>query len=61
MNSNRHGARLEADAAEAAVLRINATPTFIVGKSTAGGVEGKVIAGAQPYSAFEAELRRLAP
>ena len=46
---------------EAAALRIEGTPTFLIGKTTADGVDGTIVVGAQPLAAFEARLRELDP
>ena len=40
---------------------INGTPSFVVGKSTKQGVDGVVLVGAQPYSAFDSQIRKLLP
>ncbi len=42
------------DAADAAKVGINGTPGFVVGKlDESGNVEGMIVSGAQPYSAFQ--------
>jgi protein-disulfide isomerase len=52
---------VEADRNEAMKLGLNATPTFIVGRTSAGGeVTGPVIEGAQPLPQFEATIAALA-
>jgi len=37
---------------EAAVKAVRGTPTFVIGRSTASGVEGTLVVGAQPYDRF---------
>ena len=36
---------------------IRGTPSFVVGKSTATGVDGEVIVGALPFAAFDKKLQ----
>lgn len=38
---------------------VNGTPTFFVGKTTAQGIEGFRIVGAQPYAVFQQRLDAL--
>lgn len=44
------------DAKRAVFSGVKGTPTFVVGKSTKGGVEGEVITGAMPFGVFERTL-----
>jgi hypothetical protein len=44
---------------EAMRIGSDGTPAFVVGKSTAEGVEGDLVVGAQPYNVFELKLRSL--
>lgn len=37
-------------------LNVNGTPSFLIGKTTAEGVEGTLLVGAQPLPAFEAAV-----
>ena len=60
LSEKKHAADIDADIASARALKIDGTPTFILGRTTPEGVEGLVITGAQPYSVFESELRNLA-
>lgn len=43
------------------MLQISGTPTFVLGKSDKGTVEGQRIVGALPYAVFDAAIRRLLP
>jgi predicted DsbA family dithiol-disulfide isomerase len=36
-----------------------ATPTFVLGKSTPQGVDGELVVGAQPYSEFVKAIAKL--
>lgn len=48
---------IQDDRADAMKLGLNATPTFVIGRSHSGGkVTGRVIQGAQPLSQFEAAI-----
>jgi protein-disulfide isomerase len=47
------------DVAVATALGVTGTPSFVVGRSSADGVDGALIVGAQPYAAFEARLKEL--
>ncbi|MGB7758236.1 MAG: DsbA family protein [Bryobacteraceae bacterium] len=57
--SERHKADIQADMMEAMRIGSDGTPAFVVGKSTAEGVEGDLVVGAQPYNTFELKLRSL--
>ena len=53
-------AEISKDMAEAAAVGISATPSFVIGKTSAGQMDGVRFIGAQPYAAFEAKLKELA-
>jgi len=57
--SERHKDEIRADMMEAMRIGSDGTPAFVVGKSTAEGVEGDLVVGAQPYNVFELKLRSL--
>src|SRR5260370_28538465 len=42
---------------EAMKVGAQGTPTFVIGKSTANGVEGEVMEGAMPFPMFDQKLR----
>lgn len=45
------------DSADGAAAGVSGTPSFLVGKSDASGTfEGKILVGAQPYSAFQSAI-----
>jgi protein-disulfide isomerase len=48
------------DMAEATSVGISATPSFVIGKTSAGQMDGVRFIGAQPYAAFDAKLKELA-
>jgi len=50
---------VETDVLEAMKIGADGTPAFVIGKSTAEGVEGELVVGAQPYVLFEQKLKEL--
>jgi protein-disulfide isomerase len=58
-SSSKFDEAIEADVGEAASLGLTGTPTFIVGRTTPGVLEGSVLVGALPYARFDAKLREL--
>jgi predicted DsbA family dithiol-disulfide isomerase len=50
---------IQTDVLEAMKIGATGTPTFVVGKSTADGVDGEVVLGAMPYPLFEQKLKDL--
>ena len=57
IDSEKFKAEVDQDLADASTSGANGTPTFFIGKSTANGIiEGTKIVGAQPFSAFQAEI-----
>src|SRR5881397_841493 len=53
LSSGRHGTRVDRGLADGAVVGVQGTPTFVVGKTTPGDfVEGTLIRGAQPLETF---------
>lgn len=57
LDADKYKAEVDKDLADAATVGATGTPTFFIGKSTSDGViTGTKIVGAQPYSAFQAEI-----
>lgn len=52
-------AAVQADRDEAAAAGVSGTPSFVVGRSANGVVDGTVISGAQPYAAFATRIDAL--
>jgi len=50
---------IQADLMEAMRIGADGTPAFVLGKSTAEGVDGDLLVGAQPYNMFDLKLRSL--
>jgi protein-disulfide isomerase len=59
IDSKKYLDEIQKDITEANAAGISGTPTFVLGKISDGNIEGVVIAGAQPYSAFEARIAEL--
>ena len=59
-DGSKFQAEISKDMAEAATVGISATPSFVIGKTSAGQMDGVRFIGAQPYSAFDAKLKELA-
>lgn len=54
LDSNKYKDEVNKDIADGSKVGVNGTPSFFVGKSGADGViDGTIIVGAQPYSAFK--------
>jgi protein-disulfide isomerase len=57
LDSEKYKAEVDKDLADAATVGATGTPTFFIGKSTTDGIiTGTKIVGAQPFSAFKAEI-----
>ncbi len=52
-------AELQKDEADGAAAGISGTPSFIIGRTSASGLDGIRVVGAQPYAAFDAKLKAL--
>ena len=57
--SSKHDAEIEAELQEGMRLGVGGTPTFVMGRTTANGIEGPVVVGALPYAVFDAKLKDL--
>ncbi|HET7695179.1 MAG TPA: thioredoxin domain-containing protein [Vicinamibacterales bacterium] len=57
--SSKHDAAIQAELQEGAKLGIDGTPTFVIGRTTPGGIDGPMIVGALPYAQFDAKLKEL--
>ena len=54
-----HKAEIQKDISDASAMQIGGTPTFVLGKTSKDDFRGTVIAGAQPYSAFQAAIQKM--
>ena len=59
VESGKYKDAVQGDLLEAMKIGADGTPAFVVGKSTADGVEGELIVGAQPYNLFQEKFRSL--
>jgi protein-disulfide isomerase len=57
--SDRHFAAIDGDAAEAAAAGIRGTPGFVLGLTTDDFIDGVHIRGAQPFAAFDKQIKAL--
>ncbi len=57
--SGKYSFAIARNAAEADALRLNGTPSFIIGRVANGVLTGERVAGALPYSEFDAGLKEL--
>jgi len=59
IKSTEYDSAINKDMTEGSGFSVNGTPTFFVGKTTAQGIEGLRIVGAQPYAVFQQRLDAL--
>lgn len=61
LDTGKSAARIRKDMAEAQELRINGTPTFVLGVTdpNSSQIKGTRLVGAQPYQAFKDAIERL--
>lgn len=59
LDSDKYKADVQKDASEAAKLQISGTPTFVLARSAKDKLDGVLIGGAQPFSAFQAAIEGL--
>jgi protein-disulfide isomerase len=59
VESEKYKNAVQTDVMEAMKIGANATPTFVIGKSTPDGVDGELMVGAMPYVMFDMKLKDL--
>ena len=59
IKGTEYDSAINRDMTEGSGFSVNGTPTFFVGKTTAQGIEGLRIVGAQPYAVFQQRLDAL--
>lgn len=59
VESEKYKNAIQTDVMEGIKIGATGTPTFVVGKSTADGVDGEVVLGAMPYALFEQKLKEI--
>jgi len=50
---------MQKDLSDATSVGVSGTPAFVIGTTSANGLDGVRIVGAQPYAAFDAKLKEL--
>jgi protein-disulfide isomerase len=56
MSSHVHKNEIEEDVADADALQINGTPTFVLGRTLQGTLEGTILRGVMPYPALRERI-----
>lgn len=59
VESQKYKGAVQSDILEAMKIGAEATPTFVLGKSTPQGVDGELIIGSQPYSEFVKQISKI--
>ncbi len=59
VESEKYKNPVQNDAEAAMKMGANGTPTFVIGKSTADGVDGELVVGALPYAMFDQKLKEV--
>jgi len=59
LDGDRYRRDVEKDLADGRAAGVSGTPTFVLGRTTAEGVDGVRLVGAQPYAVFDAKIREL--
>jgi protein-disulfide isomerase len=59
LEGERFLADVQRDMAEAGSVGIGGTPGFVIGRTSANGLDGVRLSGAQPFAAFEAKFKEL--
>lgn len=60
ITSEKYKEAVQTDLLDAMRIGANGTPSFVVGKSTATGIDGELMVGALPYVQFDEKLKQLA-
>jgi protein-disulfide isomerase len=59
LDSVKYQAQIQRDMHEAEAVGLDATPSFLLGWTTAQGVEGKFLVGAHPLATFEQAIQEM--
>jgi protein-disulfide isomerase len=59
LDSNKYRDQVQEDAAEAAILHINGTPSFVLGRTSRDKLDGIVLVGNQPYASFNSAIQQI--
>jgi protein-disulfide isomerase len=58
-DASKFQADIQKDLNDGTAVGIQGTPSFVIGKTSANGLDGVRFVGARPYSAFDAKLKEL--
>jgi protein-disulfide isomerase len=58
-DASKFRAEIQKDTADAGLIGITGTPTFVIGRTAATGLDGVRFVGAQPFAVFEAKFKEL--
>jgi protein-disulfide isomerase len=58
-SSTKFDAAIMQDMNEGRAVNVEGTPTFVLGRTSPQGVDGVLIVGAQPFSAFDAKIKEM--
>jgi protein-disulfide isomerase len=58
LSKEKYKAEVQKDAADAASLHLNGTPSFVVGKTAGDKLDGVVLVGALPFTSFDAAIQK---
>ena len=59
LDGGKHIPDVLKDMQDATALKLSGTPSFLIGRTDAGGVEGPILMGAQPFAVFDAKLAEI--
>ena len=57
--SEKYKSEVQKDATEAAMLHLDGTPSFVLGRRSGDKLDGIVLVGAQPYAAFDLAIQQM--
>lgn len=57
--STRFDAAIMQDMKDARAINVEGTPTFVLGRTAAQGLDGILLVGAQPFAVFDAKIKEL--
>jgi protein-disulfide isomerase len=57
--SPRFDAEIHKDMSDARAVNVEGTPSFVLGRTAAQGLDGVLIVGAQPFAAFDGKIKEL--
>jgi protein-disulfide isomerase len=59
LSGEKYKAEVQKDAADAASLHLNGTPSFVLGKTAGDKLDGAVLVGALPFASFDVAIQRV--